>query len=87
MRTKIVSITAAALLTFGGAGAALAVDPSTSPGASATGTTTTPTTTRRDDPLPIGLLGLLGLAGLLGLRPRERPPARVVDREDSAAVR
>ena len=77
MRTRIISLTAAAVFTFGGAGAVLAADPSASPA----GTGTTTTEPRRDEGFPIGLLGLLGLAGLAGLMGRERKTTTVTDRE------
>lgn len=83
MRTRIISLVAAGLLTFGGGTAVLAVESSPSPAGTATGTTQP----RRDEGFPIGLIGLLGLAGLAGLMRRERPTTNVVSRDDRTGTR
>lgn len=71
----------AALLTFGGTGAVLAVDATPTP----TGTPTTQP--NRDEGFDLGLIGLLGLAGLAGLMRRDRPTTYTSSREDSTPVR
>lgn len=87
MRTKIMSLLAAALLTLAGSGAVLAESPSPSATPQATIAASTTAATTKDDGFPIGLIGLLGLAGLAGLMRRDRPAAQVVTREERTPAR